>query len=309
MPNKKKPKHKQAHLHRWARIDRAGAAHDARVHLGAAYDLLDVDADFGLNVLQQAYVVRATERKNLTSFAALLAFYRALELVDGISVLVKAGCVVAATPLMRSLLESAMHARYLMTVNDERVAASYIISQYVEGLTKIAERAEEHAGGSAPTIIGKQAEKHLESLLAEDRLFREARVELARLGLSRSVPAAWYEVFDGPRTLGGMSGRLKDEYLETMFERAYDRWSAAVHGDDTTQALAPRLHDVEDTENLLRPLRSPSARSITEIVRVAHELFVALLTHHLQYFRELPEGLEAWRELEERLRVSLGEVE
>ena len=45
----------------------------ARFDLGAAYDILDVDADFALNVLQQGYAIRAATRPSLTSFAALLS--------------------------------------------------------------------------------------------------------------------------------------------------------------------------------------------------------------------------------------------
>lgn len=129
MPPKKKPPRKHAHLYSWARIDRAGAMHDARVHLGAAYELLEADADFGLHMLQQEYTLRADLRPSMTSFVALQIFHRAIDLLDGLSVLVKAGSVTPMTPLVRSFLEAMMYARYLMTVNDERVAAAYVVSQ------------------------------------------------------------------------------------------------------------------------------------------------------------------------------------
>ena len=85
MPKRKKPKRKHAHLNPWARIDRPSAARAARIQLGAAYELLEVDVDFGLNVLQQAETIRLNERTSLTAFAALLLFHRGLELLDAIS--------------------------------------------------------------------------------------------------------------------------------------------------------------------------------------------------------------------------------
>ena len=307
MPSKKKPRHRQAHLHSWARIDRASAMHNARVHLGAAYDLLDVDADFGLNALQQAYTIRADTRPSLTSFAALLVFHRAMDLLDGLSVLIRAGCVQPMIPLLRSYLESAMSARYLMTVNDERIAASYVVSQPLAEVAGLEERAGEHAGGSRPTIVAREGRQHIESMLAEDRLFREARNELARLNLSSSVPVPWFQAFGGPRTLGGLSRRLKDEQLESTFARFFDRWSAAAHVSDTLHSLAPAIADVTNAGDLFTDLRSPSRKDIVGVVYVCHHLFLRLMVHQAEYFREVPTGMTEYRALEARLRACLEE--
>ncbi len=79
-----------------------------RLQLGATYDLLDASADFGLELLQQCYVMRMKTRPSTTSWVSLLILHRTLELLDGISVLVRA-CVWPARPLLRSMLESAMY--------------------------------------------------------------------------------------------------------------------------------------------------------------------------------------------------------
>lgn len=307
MPHKKKPKRKHAHLHSWARIDRAGAMHNARVHLGAAYELLEVDADFGLNALQQACEARLDTRPSLTSFAALLVFHRATDLLDGLSVLIKAGCFVPAVPLLRSLFEAMMYARYLMTVNDERIAACYIVSQPLARMTQLEERAEEHAGGSRPTIVAREERQRFEHTLAEERLFRDARDELAKLNESSSVPVPWFRAFGGPRTLGGMSRRLGDETLENVFAEYYDRWSAAAHVGDTLHSLVPETVEVSNTAELFMALRSPSRQEIVAAVNTCHQVFIGLITHQLEYFRELPIGLEEYRDLETRLRACLQE--
>lgn len=281
--------------------------HDARVHLGAAYDLLEIDADFGLEALQQAFAIRNETRPSLTSFAALILFHRATELIDGLSVLLKAGCVVPMTPLVRCLLESVMYARYLMTVNDERVAACYIASQQLADVANFEEQADKHAPGSAPTLVAREARRMVESALAEERIFREARRELATLNKSSSVPVPWYQAFGGPRTLGGLSKRLDDEDLERVFVLHYDRWSAAAHASDAIGSLAPADSGIGEGAEVLNPLRSPTRREITGIVRVCHDLFLMLIAHHIKYFQKAPTGLEIFDVLEERLSTCLAE--
>ncbi len=88
MASSKKPKRKHAHLHRWAQVNRADAANNMRLQLGATYDLLDASADFGLELLQQCYVMRMKTRPSTTSWVSLLILHRTLELLEGISVLV-----------------------------------------------------------------------------------------------------------------------------------------------------------------------------------------------------------------------------
>jgi hypothetical protein len=305
MPSKPKPKRKHAHLHRWARIDRAAAAQDVRIHLGAACDLLEVDADFGLHLLQQGYTLRQETRPSLTSYVALLVVHRAILLLDGISVLVKAGCVAPATPLFRTMLEAVMYSRYLMVVNDERIAAAHVVSQPLAMQARTEEEAAQHAPGSRPTIFGRERRQELESIWADDRLFREAKRELETLNAESSVPAPWYQAFGGPRTLGGLSRRLNDEWLQRMFDAYYDRASAAAHVADTADALAISAEDPGSAAEWLTPLRVPRRKDLVHLVRASHDLFLRILLHHMEYYREHPAGLAEYREIERRLGTIL----
>lgn len=305
MPQKKKPKRKQSHLHPWARIDRPAAAHEARVQLGAAIDLLDMDADFGLAMLQEAVAIREETRPFVTSLAALLLFHRATELVDTISVLVRAGCATPLPSLMRGQLEALMYARYLMTVNDERVAGAFIVSQELAWIARFEQNAEGHVPGSAPTLLAKEAKNVIEGAMGEDRIFRESRAELARLSLASSVPAPWYQAFGGPRTLGGMSKRLDDTFTEKVFAVLYDPWSANIHANDTMNAFNGAPERISPTENLLKPLRTPSRLDLVRSVRTCHDMFLTMVTHHMLYFRFVPKGLDKVQEFEERVRPLL----
>jgi hypothetical protein len=309
MSKAKKPKRKLAHLHPWAYLDRPAAAHRVRVKLGVASELLDLDVDFGLRVLQDAHAIRSEIRPSLTSSVALLAFHRALELLDGVSVLIRAGGIVPAVPLVRCYFEAVLHARYLMTVNDERVAAAYIVSQPLAIVTETMERAAPHAPGSGPTIVARDARESFEEMLVEDRLLREARGELRRLSDGSSAPVPWYQAFGGPRTIGGLSGRVEDAMLSRLFDEWYSRWSAAVHVADTVRDMDSEALVSDSLETLYRPMRDGMKSELVSTVTTCHSLFTEMLVHQMTYYNGALGDVKWWTRREAPLRACLLEEE
>jgi len=305
MPKPKKPKRKHAHLSPWARVDRESAARAARIHLGAAYELLEVDVNFGLHVLQQAETIRLDERASLTAFAALLLFHRGIELLDAISALAKAGCAEPATVLLRAYLEAILYSRYLMTVNDERVAAALLVSEILVDIDRSTADAAAHAPGSRPTILARERRELLLRQVAETRIWNEARRELERLNKESSVPVPWYQAFGGPRTLGALSGRVNDPLIEEVFEEHYDLWSEAAHSGNLFDSINPELTDATCVGELFRPLRRRSRDEAVFVVFACHALFHLTVHHHMEYFRSAPDGLREWLAVADKLRESL----
>ncbi len=205
-------------------------------------------------------------------------------------------------------VEAAMYSRYLQVVNDERIASAYVVTQLTASQDVTEERAAKHAPGSRPTIYGRERREQLEGIIAAERLFREARAELARLNQGSSVPVPWYQAFGGPRTLGALSKRLKDDAFAPYFDNAYDLLSAAGHCDDAIGSISADFLG-DDDASIYIPLRSTRKDDAVHLVSACQDLFTRTIVHQLEYFHEVPGGLREYMALTEQLSVALTSAE
>lgn len=303
-PKKRKPKAKYAHLFPWARLDRDAASRRMRIELGSAYELLREDVDFGLWILQQAVLVREELRPSLTAFAALMLFQRGLEQLDAVDTLVGVGAVNPARAQARSFLEAILGMLYLITVNDERVAAACLVTQsriYTEMVESVAAQ---HAPGSRPTIQARELVDDLHRSIVEDRLSREANREIERLEREQGGPVPWYQAFGGPRTLAALSRRVNEKAVDITFDLAYSEWSRAVHLSDVFANLGPSDRDDE----LFRPLRQAPPAACRSLVTSCHTIFASALARLTAYFGEgLADGLREWIDTQNKLFARLNQ--
>ena len=64
----------------------------------------------------------------------LMAFRHAIEMLDGVEVLLDASCVVASHPPLRSAFEASLTVRYVLANDIERRALSYVVGDIYEQL-------------------------------------------------------------------------------------------------------------------------------------------------------------------------------
>jgi len=216
-----------------------------------------------------------------TDLASLLLFRQILEMGDAINELIQVGCINASKALVRSLLEYYFQLKYLLNEEKERKALQFLyhyemrLKEYYENL------AMPEKGGSyfeklkndkhlknddiseEQKKVYKENVKKIETTLnGEDN--KEIAKEYIRIQEKKKNPntgkkgkvSYWYELYDGPTSIEGISIKLKEAALYQFIYRSCSSYS---HGEDIVHA---NLESNDETTYKVSPLRDLRQLSI-----------------------------------------------
>ena len=216
-----------------------------------------------------------------TDLAALLLFRQILEMGDAISILIRTGCINAAKPLVRSLLEYYFQLTYLLKDDEERKALQFLYhyemrlkeyyenlafpqkgGSYFEKLKNDKHLKDEDISDEQKKIYSENVKKieavlngDENKLISEEYLRIENKKQNPKTGKKGKV-SYWYELFDGPTSVEGISVQLKEAALYQFIYRSCSSYS---HGEDIVHA---NLESNDEDTFIVSPLRDLRQLSI-----------------------------------------------
>ena len=221
----------------------------------------------------------------------LMPFHHAIEMLDGVEVLLDASCVVASQTPLRSAFEASLTVRYVLAHDIERRALSYVICDIYEQLYWYDEQDPESDRGKrfrddmgleegsefpmADVAEVRRAAESRRAILAKDP-YPPIAEEYERVKKERRGPMKWYSLFGGPgnlRELAMSLGQL-DDYLVL-----YRRWSKAAHATDLISKVT-KTHD--RTAPTIPVVRSPIGMTGTYLlgIGIGVEATHAVMQHY-----------------------------
>ncbi len=215
-----------------------------------------------------------------TDLASLLLFRQVLEMSDAISVLIRNGCINASKPLVRSLLEYYFQLAYLLKDNEERKSLQFLyhyemrLRDYYENLAfpkkggSYFEKLKNDKHLKGDDISDEQKKIYRENIkkielvlngddnreIAKEYILTETKKKNLRTGKKGKV-SYWYELFNGPTSIEGISVELKEAAL---YQFIYRSCSSYAHGEDIVHANLEPNDDTTFKVSGLRDLRQLS---------------------------------------------------
>ena len=200
--------------------------------------------------------------------APVLLFFHAIELADGIQVMLDHSCSRAAQPLARSLFETAVYLEFICRGDDQRSLAWLVwVNQtkkkHIEILNPLTKSRKKKGRVSKVerqhAAQAKKEAKEIEQLLDQDHL--KAVVEKLH------GAATWYQPFGGGTSLEQLASHLDAQFRE-WYQVLYRHRSTATHG-----MTAARL-TVEDDGAALWPIRDPRHHEMKQMAALSLGLLV-----------------------------------
>ena len=221
----------------------------------------------------------------------LMPFHHAIEMLDGVEVLLDKSCVVASRTPLRSAFEASLAVRYVLDADTGRRALCYVVADIYQRLRWYEEhdpdtergkqfRAEvelpEDLDFPMPDVEStRKAAASLRSMLA-DGAYPPIANEYEEVSKKRRGRTPWYSLFGGPgnlRELARAVGDL-DDYLIL-----YRTWSNTAHATD----LNRQLTKVQDGSGpAVGVVRSPMGMPHTYVlaIYIGVEVTRAVLEHY-----------------------------
>lgn len=227
-----------------------------------------------------------------TDLASFLLFRQILESGDALSVLIQAGCVNASKPLVRSLLECYLQMTYLLKSDEERKSMQFLyhyearLKDYYEKLAfpekggsffeklKRDKHLKNEAESEEKKFIYIENIKKIEDVLndndnkeiAEEYLRTEIKKKNGKTGKIGRV-SYWYELFDGPTSIEGISIELDEAAL---YQFIYRSCSSYAHGEDIVHTNLESYDDTTFKISELRDLRQLGLVSNNILLLIEH---------------------------------------
>jgi hypothetical protein len=243
-------------------------------NLSRLSSLIEGFTKVGLEMLENTINTKEILKNDLASF---LLFRQTLEMGDALSILVKAGSINASKPLVRTLLECYFQLAYLLNDKEEQKAIQFLYhyerrkKEYYENL------AFPHKGGSYfeklkrdkylrnDDISIEQKKKYQENIkniekilneegnkiIAEEYVRTENKKSKGNTGKKGNV-SYWYELFNGPTSVEGISIELDESGL---YQFIYRNCSSYAHGEDIVHSNLVPYDEVSFKISALRDLR------------------------------------------------------
>jgi hypothetical protein len=214
--------------------------------------------------------------------AAMLLARHAIEMSDGIGVLVSKGCAEPCKVLLRSLLEATMGVAYIVEADSERRDLAYQVA-HAHRRIKLYQKwdcntpqgktfAAEMAGDSMWQSIKPQsvdlpkAIANLEAML-KTPAFVPIEAEWQRYKVNHpktKADPAWHSLFGGPANVRDMAKHLD---MRGEYECLYRYWSDAVHAGNAMSQIKSFDQDGE-RRAMLMPLRFPEGIQMCVVLAV-----------------------------------------
>lgn len=200
----------------------------------------------------------------------LIPLHQMIEMADGIQELLEESCVVAAAPLLRSMLEGSASLRWVLEEDTQRRALAYVVSDLRERVRWYRRMDPDTVEGAAfrndlrlaesddfpfPEISTIRTRRESLEQALQDEPFLEVTAEYERIEAGGGRVRNWYQLFDGPshmRDLTRRTGQLRD------YEILYRTWSSTGHVQDLDRVISG--DDQGPTISVIRaPSRMPMA--------------------------------------------------
>ena len=250
----------------------------------------------------------------------LMPFHHAIEMLDGVEVLLDRSCVVASYTPLRSAFEVSLAVRYVLAGDIKRRALSYVVGDTYEWIHWYEEHDPESnrgkqfisemglAEGSDFPMSNLADAEPLKTMLAREP-FAPIAEEYKRVSRKTSGRVKWYSLFGGPKSVKDLAGSLGqlDDYL--IF---YREMSKTVHGTD----LSGRLITAQDgTSTSVSAVRSPIGmpRTYALSIYIGSEVSKAIMEHYRPdeltrlakwYLEEVNPVVEKLSQIEEEVAAS-----
>jgi len=233
--------------------------------------------DHGVGVFERCSQTAPDGDANL---GVLMPFHHALEMLDGVEVLLDSSCVVAARTSLRSAFEASLGLRYVLESDFEQRALAYVVADLKERIrwyeemdpdTEAGQRFREVMGVSeetsdfpfpTPDHCRAQSE-NLSEMLDEDG-FKDISEEYDATAERRKRPP-WYSLFGGPANLRELAVHMGegDSYLVL-----YRTWSRTTHGTDLYRQLTAGPDGVPSVRVIRCPLEMPTVYALASGIGV-----------------------------------------
>jgi hypothetical protein len=201
--------------------------------------------------------------------APFLLFHHAIEMIDGVEVLLSNSCVTAAIPTLRSAFEARLGLEYMLEADyrnrslawlcvysHERIGIYELVDPTTQGGIDFGRAwVAEHRDTVPSHPDAPKGITNLQSFLAEPYMV-PIEQEYQRLKKGHRAPH-WYSLFGGPTTLRKLATRLK---RLTEYDALYRSWSGVAHAGDAS-SIAPASHG--DT---FRRIRYPAAINLVAVL-------------------------------------------
>lgn len=231
--------------------------------------LLGRIVDFGTHVFWWAGPESAGTDPNLTPVLMLL--HHAVEAADAVSVLLGAGAADPCGPLLRSEMEAAISAFYILEADSSRRGAAYrygLLREELAGLERldpVTPKGQQQvkrlasdmtfgAGGQPlPSTDAAQLGARIAQLktLMADAKYQAIAFEWERIVTERRREPAWHALFGGPVNVSELAARVGRAGWYDIF---YRRFSDEVHSTSAIGSI--RSNPIEKT-TAFRPIRYP----------------------------------------------------
>jgi Family of unknown function (DUF5677) len=244
-----------------------------------------------------------------TDLAPFLLFRQTLEMGDALSTLIRSGSINASKPLVRTLLEGFQLA-YLFNENEERKALQFLYhyerrkkeyyenlafpkkkGSYFEKLKKDKHLRNDDINADQKKVYRENVKK-IETILneegnkiiAEEYTRTENEKTNKRTGKKGKV-SHWYELFDGPTSIEGISIELDESGL---YQFIYRNCSSYAHVEDIVHANLVPYDGVSFKISPLRDLRQLSivANDILLLIEQSSMLFLKNKVEDKKMFAE-----------------------
>lgn len=195
--------------------------------------LIDEAVNFGTHILNWEIEKNNSHRENAIS---QIFFKNILEIVDGISILVKKSSIDNTKVLFRVLLENILYLEYLLEIDFKKRALAYIVTtihKEIKFFSKLddntqvgkefkAQLKKDKIFKNVPFLelptIGKRKESFENKLQLP--VFLETEQEYQRT-LIRIKNPNWYSLYDGPNNIENLAKHLNHHSLYEAFYRVY----------------------------------------------------------------------------------------
>ena len=239
--------------------------------------------DKAIRIFQRCSQTAAGEDENL---GILMPFHHAIEMLDGVELLLDRSCVVASHTALRSAFEASLAVRYVLMDDTDRRALSYVVSDIYDRIHWYDEhdpesnrgkqffadmRLEEGSEFPMPDVADAEP---LKTMLSRDP-FAPISAEYKRVSAKTSGRVKWYSLFGGPRNLKDLARELDevDDYLII-----YRTMSKTAHATDLSRQLAK----TDDGAPAVTVIRSPSGMPTAYVlsIQIGVEVSKAVMEHY-----------------------------
>ncbi|MGD9679112.1 MAG: DUF5677 domain-containing protein [Vulcanibacillus sp.] len=219
------------------------------------------------------HIINEIMKKNLENqdISIIMHLRNHIDIIDGISDLIKISSVDNAERLNRMLFESYLYLNYILEKDVERRGKSYYFYYLLEQLkwyNKLKDKTPENISlkemlkrdkylnnSRLPTISSIDNEIAIVELNIHNPIFNEVKYEYDTK--PKKNRKQWYSLFGGPKNIKELADRLK---LPATYEINYRFGSSKVHSQDALRDIS-----YDDERALIKQLRAPASANITTL--------------------------------------------